>query len=158
VRDLKELMCCKFVFVLILSWSGFGTHYVESEKLDGLVHELSTCDGNFKTVNSIIEAFSSVPTGPLKYSLQGEMRKVIDSCFKYDTVEEIMKALEQNNSEFASGCLKTLGKMSPTAMKVTLKQLRMGKRLSFRKCLEMENRMSYRTLEAVRSGKCVDNS
>lgn len=42
----------------------------------------------------------------------------IDSCFSRDSVEDVLAALERDGSEWAQKTLKTLQRVSPTALKV----------------------------------------
>ena len=71
---------------------------------------------------------------------------IISRCFKFDKLEEIIEALEKENTEWSKKQLDTLMKMSPLSLKVTLKQLRymnpninrMGAKKDFARCFQME--------------------
>lgn len=66
-------------------------------------------------------------------------REQIDRAFDFNTVEEIIAALEQDGSDFASETLKALAEKSPTALKVTLELLRRARgSRSLRECLIRE--------------------
>jgi enoyl-CoA hydratase len=54
-------------------------------------------------------------------------RARIDRLFAFDTMEEIVAALEADGSAFAQDALKTLRRKSPTSLKVTLKLLRQAR-------------------------------
>lgn len=72
--------------------------------------------------------------------------KQINECFSVATVEDILANLEKDGSEWAQGTLKTLAKMSPLSMKVTKKQLDLGRELDLRSCLRMEFRMAVHSV------------
>ena len=67
--------------------------------------------------------------------LSGNIRKAIDSCFAYDNIDSIFAALDTaandtSDAEVASWAQKTkqtISERSPTSVKVTLKQLQLGK-------------------------------
>ena len=66
-------------------------------------------------------------------------REQIDRAFGFNTVEEIIAALEQDGSDFARETLKALADKSPTALKVTLELLRRARgSKSLRECLIRE--------------------
>ncbi|KAI9141069.1 ClpP/crotonase-like domain-containing protein [Paraphysoderma sedebokerense] len=120
--------------------SGVATHYVPSQRLPDLEErlcELETSD--WSVVNAAVEEFTEVPEKSLEL---GQHREVIDRCFGFDTVEEILAALEKevmsNTGDFAQKTLKTLQTMSPSSLKVTLKQIREGKKLDIASCFRME--------------------
>jgi 3-hydroxyisobutyryl-CoA hydrolase len=84
----------------------------------------------------------------MNWSLGGVIGDMIDRCFKFDTIEEILAALEKETaspdakvSAFAAKQLKTLKAMSPTSLKVTLAQLRHGSRMDIASCFRMEYTM-----------------
>lgn len=66
-------------------------------------------------------------------------RARIDRLFAFDTMEEIVAALEADGSAFAQGALKTLARKSPTSLKVALKLLRLARGASsLEECLTRE--------------------
>ncbi|KAF9902309.1 hypothetical protein EC991_005049 [Linnemannia zychae] len=99
-------------------YAGIATHYVSSDRLDALEDRLSKLEtDDFDVINMTIEEFVSGPSHDHKYSLS-EHRNAIDRCFRFNTVEEIITALEKENTTFAEKTLKTLHIMSPTSLKV----------------------------------------
>uniref|UniRef100_A0A3Q2X525 3-hydroxyisobutyryl-CoA hydrolase n=1 Tax=Haplochromis burtoni TaxID=8153 RepID=A0A3Q2X525_HAPBU len=66
----------------------------------------------------------------------------IDRLFSASSVEGIVKNLKTDGSEFAKKQTETLSKMSPTSLKITLKQLQAGAALSLQDVLVMEYRLS----------------
>ncbi|MGE4063996.1 MAG: enoyl-CoA hydratase/isomerase family protein [Rhodospirillaceae bacterium] len=64
--------------------------------------------------------------------------------FDLDSVEAILASLEAENSEWSAEQLKILKTKSPTALKVTFRQIREGANLSFEECMKMEWRIANR--------------
>jgi 3-hydroxyisobutyryl-CoA hydrolase len=121
-------------------YAGVATHYLDSSVLGNLTARLAelvfrdyaTLPERLDLVNKTIAEFSTgLPSQEQEPILvRGQLRNAIDRCFKYNTVEEIIKALENEtkNKEWAQKTLETLTVRSPTSLKVTLRQLRLGKK------------------------------
>lgn len=127
--------------VSVFRFSGIATHFVPSSRLEALESRLAEIDEpNHDLVHTTIEEFAvERDHTPQTYTLHGEQRQIVDECFQYDTVEEIVKALKENGSKFALHTLDTMMKRSPTSLKVTLEHLRKGSKLSVMDCLRMEH-------------------
>jgi enoyl-CoA hydratase len=70
-------------------------------------------------------------------------REEIDAAFRgADSVEEIVARLEASGSEWAARTLKQLRRLSPTALKVTLRALRQGAALPLEQTFPVEYRLS----------------
>lgn len=69
---------------------------------------------------------------------------LIDDVFSAPTVEEIIAKLEASNDPFAKDTLAVLRKMSPLALKITLKALEEGSEQTLAECLQMEYRLTQR--------------
>uniref|UniRef100_A0A8C3YH09 3-hydroxyisobutyryl-CoA hydrolase n=1 Tax=Catagonus wagneri TaxID=51154 RepID=A0A8C3YH09_9CETA len=95
--------------------AGIATHFVDSEK-------------------SKIDQDKS-------FILEEHMDK-INSWFSASTVEEIIENLQQDGSSFALEQLKVINKMSPTSLKITLRQLMEGSSKTLPEVLTMEYRLS----------------
>ena len=125
-------------------WAGYGTHYVEHTQLDGLLEALVTEDWAqaplHEVANRVVATFVSEP-GPAPWS---EHREVIDRCFSKDRVEDILSALAAEGTEWAETTRATLGRMSPTSLKVTLRQLRKCRSLTYPEIIAIEYRLSQR--------------
>jgi 3-hydroxyisobutyryl-CoA hydrolase len=75
----------------------------------------------------------------------GETRNALDFAFRHDRVEEIFKDLESfvnhNDaaiSQWAANTIATLNLRSPTSLKVALKAIRKGKKMTLLEALDME--------------------
>ena len=122
-------------------YAGLATHYVPSGRVDELVSVLSGADWSgdaHAVVDSALARFAHDP-GTLYLATY---RDAIDRCFQFDSVEEIFASLEDEGTDWAIDTLKNLRQMSPTSLKVTLRQMRTGRTLSFDDAMTMEYRMS----------------
>ncbi|KAL4901579.1 hypothetical protein BDW74DRAFT_159743 [Aspergillus multicolor] len=116
-------------------YAGIATHYFDSSVLGNLTTRLSelvfsdhaSLQERLDLVNRTMAEFATgLPEEP---QIRGELRKAIDRSFRFNTVEEIMKSLEQETTykEWAQETLETMSQRSPTSLKVALRQQRIGK-------------------------------
>ena len=131
-------------------YSGIATHYLHSSVLSNVTQRLAELvfpdhvglPERLDMVNKTMAEFSlglpSLQEEPIL--LAGGLRTAIDRCFKFNTVEEIFQALEreQEQKEWAQKTLETLSVRSPTSLKVTLRQLRLGKEWSISETFQRE--------------------
>ncbi|CRG84407.1 hypothetical protein PISL3812_01699 [Talaromyces islandicus] len=123
-------------------YGGIATHYLDSSVLSNLTNRLSelvfrdyaTLDERLSLVNKTINEFSTgLPSKQQEPNPLGDKtREAINRCFQYNTIEEIFAALEKERDDgamkkWAGKTLDTLRARSPTSLKVTLRQLRLGK-------------------------------
>ncbi|WP_342110247.1 enoyl-CoA hydratase/isomerase family protein [Methylobacterium sp. SI9] len=74
-------------------------------------------------------------------------REVIDRCFTFDMVDEILSALAADGSDFAAATRKTLLTKAPTSLVLTLYLLRLGRASpNLEACLEREFHASLAVL------------
>lgn len=124
--------------------SGVATHFVEAEKISELEQELCSLQSpQDSQVQQVLQKYHQqcAIDADKPYSLAPH-RADIDRLFDGATVEEIFQKLEQDGSEWALKQLETLKKMSPTSMKITLRQLTEGAKLKLSDCLSMEYRVA----------------
>lgn len=115
-------------------YAGFADHLVPSDRLDGLVQDLSQA----ADIDSIETAITARAVEPGEGVLSTN-RDVIDATFRFDRVEEIFAALAARHDAFSRETLEVLQKRSPTSLKLTLKLLRLGREsASLIECLERE--------------------
>ncbi|XP_053452658.1 3-hydroxyisobutyryl-CoA hydrolase, mitochondrial isoform X1 [Nycticebus coucang] len=129
--------------------AGIATHFVDSEKLDMLEDDLlalkSPSTANIEAVLETYHTQSKIDQGK-SFILEEHMDK-INSCFSANTVEQIIENLQQDGSSFALEQLKVINKMSPTSLKITLRQLMEGSSKNLQEVLTMEYRLSQACLE-----------
>lgn len=123
--------------------AGIATHYVNSSKIDNLKNKLIEDTRDPK----IILKENTDDLDALKFTLEPNLEK-INLIFAHQSVETIVNALKNDNSEWAQGMLKIINEVSPTGLKITRKEILKGKHLSLDECLIMEHRLAYRCVEA----------
>ncbi|NXE65835.1 HIBCH protein, partial [Calcarius ornatus] len=124
--------------------AGIATHFVESEKLPALEKDLIALKSPSKEkIADLLNSYHMKCTidQEKEFALDEHMEK-INSLFSANSMEEIVKKLKQDGSPFAMKQLETLNKMSPTSLKLTLRQLREGASMSLQEVLRMEYRLS----------------
>jgi enoyl-CoA hydratase len=113
-------------------YAGLATHYVSSAKLPALQTALES-----EAADAALKRFAeSAGEAPLAAE-----RARIDKCFAGATVEAILDALTGEGSEWAQKTRATLLTKSPTSMKISLREVREGAKLSFEDCMRMEFRL-----------------
>ncbi|APG94271.1 enoyl-CoA hydratase/isomerase family protein [Sinorhizobium americanum] len=111
--------------------------FVPSEKIDELIASLVglPSSASAEDVSAAIRAVS----GEAPASALLEHVGLIDRCFAFDTVEEILSALEGDGSDFARETLALLKTRSAISLKLTLSLLRAGREsATLNDCLERE--------------------
>ncbi|KAG2185507.1 hypothetical protein INT44_002300 [Umbelopsis vinacea] len=136
-------------------FAGIATHFVPSSRLEALETRLSEIESSdHDIINTAIEEFAADHDPEVQFSLGGETRKAIDRyvmyshlslrlrCFKFNTVEEIFAALDKEKSEWAAKTKAHMLELSPTSLKITLQQLRIGAKRSIADCFKMEYKLA----------------
>ncbi|NXD85710.1 HIBCH protein, partial [Halcyon senegalensis] len=124
--------------------AGIATHFVESEKIPALEKDLIALKSpSTEDVADLLNSYhvKSKVDQEKQFVLEEHMEK-INSLFSANSMEEIVKKLKQDGSPFAIKQLETISKMSPTSLKLTLRQLREGASMSLQEVLTMEYRLS----------------
>lgn len=135
--------------------AGLATHFVLSEKLEELERQLLNLNtGDESAVRAVIEEFST----DVQIDQESILNKLptIDKCFSAETVEEILKSLESEDStdgnHWIAPVLKSMRRSSPTALKITLRSVREGRKQSLSECLKKEFRLTINILRSVVTG------
>lgn len=120
---------------------GFATHFVPAQNIPDLTDTLTKLpQGDARAlVDRAIDDFSTEAPGASELAPN---RDKIDACFSFDRVEDIFAALEKDGSPFAQETQKAMRGMSPTSLKIALRQIRLGARMPFAQVMEMEYRLS----------------
>ncbi|KAJ5945704.1 3-hydroxyisobutyryl-CoA hydrolase [Penicillium verhagenii] len=133
--------------------AGIATHYLHSSVLGSVTQRLSelvfpdnvALPERLDTVNKTMAEFSvGIPLDESRI-LAGHNRRSIDRCFGFDTIEEIFLALEkekETNEKWAKETLETLSSRSPTSLKVTLRQMRVGKKWDIAETFKREHQIA----------------
>ncbi len=93
------------------------------------------------------KASDKVPSPALAGTLSPRERDVIARCFSFDTAEEIIAAVTAESSPWSETTLTALKRASPTSLKVTLRQMRLGRELGFDQAIDLEFELTRRFLE-----------
>lgn len=127
-------------------YAGIATHFISSKHLDECIAALAEAElpgDATHTVNHILKKFTIKPDEPPL----AQHRSLIDACFSYDTVEAILEQLRNHvTHEWCQMTADVIASKSPTSLKITLKELRLGKNLDFDACMQMEYTMTQHFL------------
>lgn len=126
-------------------YTGIATDFAPSDQHPMIVNRLVDDAQNFEQVGEIIDSLTGL-TGDSDLQKRQEL---IDQAFAEPKVQGMLALLELDNSEWAKKQLKILGSKSPTALKVTARQMIEGKDLDFRSCMQLELGLSMKFIEAV---------
>ncbi|KNC79694.1 hypothetical protein SARC_07921 [Sphaeroforma arctica JP610] len=121
--------------------AGLATHYVPKDQLTDLTADLVSVE-NEEDVEVVLNKYHVTPDTP--FSLDAHLND-IDRCFAGDKAEDML-ALLNDSGEWGRKNAKTIEKMSPTSVKVTIRQLRNGAGLSLDGDLQMELRICAETM------------
>ena len=123
---------------------GFATHFVPAASirtLIGTLMELKWGRGKkpHEEVTKLIGQFAIAAPGDSEIAPH---RAMIDRAFGFDHVGDIINELQRARGDWARETLKTMLSMSPTSLKIALRQIRLGAKLSFADVMTMEYRLS----------------
>ncbi|MCA0202514.1 MAG: enoyl-CoA hydratase/isomerase family protein [Proteobacteria bacterium] len=120
---------------------GLAEALVPHDRLDELETKLaSDAVGDLDEISYLIAQFAE----PVKSAPISTDRTAISRHFDLGSVEAIIASLENEGGEWGAEQAKILRTKSPTAMKVTFRQIREGANLSFEDCMKMEWRIANR--------------
>lgn len=124
--DINDALYCKLVDA-----------YVPQAKLEQLFNKLLTIDLLEQAAANIDSVVNEFKENPGAASLK-EHRAVIEECFGYDDAIQVIRALETLDTDWSVSQAALLHKRSPTSLKATIKQLKLGSILSLKECMTME--------------------
>ncbi|MEE1769500.1 enoyl-CoA hydratase/isomerase family protein [Streptomyces sp. JV185] len=117
---------------------GLADHFVPSQRLTELTAALAGCDTAAGIEETVRRYAAPAPDGEL-----AAHREWIDSCYRADSVEDIVDRLDSTGVPAAKQAAATILSKSPTALKVTLSALRRARGLgSLEAVLDQEYRTS----------------
>ncbi|EME30500.1 3-hydroxyisobutyryl-CoA hydrolase, mitochondrial [Galdieria sulphuraria] len=127
--------------------AGIATHYVPSHRLSDMLRCLEESDtSSLHAVNSIIGDFEGQPMDGEETSEFVKQWPVINRCFAWKRVEEVIQALKKEATEtqnqFAEEALQLILKASPTSLKVTLESIEQASQMTLKQTLQKDFRMS----------------
>ncbi len=125
-------------------YAGLADRYLPPDamlRLDGALDSLAWSDDGrvdlVRALDALVAAPTAASTPPLAL-----VRSAIDAHFSKSTVSQIIESLRSESrpdyAEWAGQTLKIMSARSPTMMRVTLRQLQVGRALSLADCFRME--------------------
>jgi len=121
-----------------LLYSGIATHFVPAAHWEMLIDRLAAGDAPAAALAGL--------TGVARTPDLAEFLETIDRCFAHGSVEAIIAALDEDESAWGPLAATTIRMRSPTSLKISHRELREGRSLSFDDCLRMEFRMVSRVM------------
>jgi enoyl-CoA hydratase len=123
---------------------GFATQYVPAANLPDLLKALAAIkwDARKKPRDQVTKVIDDASAQPPGESEIAPFRARIDECFAFDRVEQIFESLRKDGGAWAEETLKILHAMSPTSLKIALRQIRLGAHMPFAQVMTMEYRLS----------------
>lgn len=124
-----------------------ATHFIPSKRLDAMMHHLASLGTSNKAkIKQEMNKFSeNLPSNDRLSTLsdisQSEKHALVEHCFKYNTVGEIINALDKEGSRFSLAAKDKILSGSPLAVKLTLELLRKASHLSFKECALLERKL-----------------
>lgn len=123
-------------------WLGYATQHVPSSQLEPVVDALAAADwasdAPHAVASRVLSGFhSEAGDSPLRARSDDILR-----CFSAERVEDILAALDAEDSDWARETHATLLRMCPTSLKVTLRQLRVCRSLPYDAVATIEYRLS----------------
>ncbi len=119
-------------------YAGIATHYVPSDRQEALLQELSAHGDAERALHSLAIEKSPAPLA--------DRQEKINRLFAGASLEAILMALDRENDDWCAELAKTIRRKSPTALKITHRQLREGLALDFRDCMKLEYRLTCRVM------------
>jgi enoyl-CoA hydratase len=129
-------------------YCGFATHFVPHERVEELIAALRGAER--RQLEAALSRFAAAP-GP---SPLAALRPAIDRCFAGDTIEDVLGALDAEaaaGGEWAGWAGETRDALlakSPTSLKITLRQLQIGREYDLERALALEYRLTQHVMAA----------
>jgi enoyl-CoA hydratase len=135
-------------------YCGFATHVVAQDRVEALLTALAAiaweAGAEFRQVDALFDEYAGDP-GPAPLAT---LRPAIDRCFAGETIEAILAALaaeaaaEGPDASWAAQTRAGLLAKSPTSLKVTLRQLIVGRDYDVEQALQLEYRLTQHFMAA----------
>lgn len=127
-------------------YAGIATHFCPSDKLaeaEASVRALGERASDVQAVSDAITAAAGGAKPDDSKAVLAANAPALERCFGLSlSAEEMLSRLEAEGTEFASGALKKIRRMSPTSVKVSLEAIRRHQATPLKEALVTEYRMS----------------
>jgi enoyl-CoA hydratase/carnithine racemase len=121
-------------------------HIVETEVFPDILQSLAAASLQQHPDATVAEILNRVSKQGEKSQLM-EKTATIEACFSKMLLEDIMQALQHFPDAWCQQVAALLLTKSPTSLRVTLRQLQMGGRLSFDDCMQLEYALTCRFIQ-----------
>jgi enoyl-CoA hydratase len=127
-------------------YCGFATHYVPHERIADLTAALAALDWSAANRAPQVEAAIARFAGDAGAARLRALQAEIDRCFGGGSVEAIVTALRQERAAWAEEALASIARASPISLKITFRQLMLGRGMSVEEALTLEYRMTQHVM------------
>lgn len=127
--------------------AGVATHYVSSDQratLEKELLDLALGGRAHAAVEALLDEFSGDPGDAHVNQIRPALKRLFAGP---ETFDGFYASLKEDGHDVAKDMLRILGRMSPTALKLTFEQLRRGRALDFDDVMRMEFRIVRRVME-----------
>jgi enoyl-CoA hydratase len=134
-------------------YCGFATHFVKQAEVAALLRELAGA-ARAGDWNDRVEACLGRFAVDLRPAPLAALQPAIDRCFGWDSIEAILDALAAeaaaggDNAAWAEETRSGLLTKSPTSLKITLRQLMLGRDFDLEAALSLEYRLTQHVMAA----------
>jgi len=125
---------------------GFATCFVPSDKLGALTDALAATDWRAGGARAQADAALAPFTAAPGEAVLAALRPDIDRAFAGASVEAIRTALGRETADWAREARKSMDRASPLSLKLTFRQLQLGKGMSVEQALMLEYRMTQHAM------------
>jgi enoyl-CoA hydratase len=133
-------------------YCGFATHFVAQERIADLVAALARIPWRSGDEQRQLERLLGDFAGNPGLAPLAAQQEAIDRCFAAETVEAILDSLAREaaakgpDAEWAAQTRETLLTKSPTSLKITLRQLIVGRGFALEEALALEYRLTQHVM------------
>jgi enoyl-CoA hydratase/carnithine racemase len=127
-------------------YCGFATHYVPHARLGELTAALARLDWTKGEPAQQVEAAIAQFAADAGEARLPALQAAIDRCFSSGSVEAIVAALRQERAPWAAEALAAIARASPISLKITFRQLMLGRGMSVEEALTLEYRMTQHVM------------
>ncbi|MDE2165476.1 MAG: enoyl-CoA hydratase/isomerase family protein [Alphaproteobacteria bacterium] len=127
-------------------YCSLATHYVPSDRLPALLDALAAAEWRAPDAGAQVDAALARFASAAGAAELGNLRGEIDRVFSAPSVEAIVAALETEKADWAKEARTAIARASPLSLKITFRQLQIGKGISVPAALALEYRLTQHIL------------
>ncbi|MEM9496168.1 MAG: enoyl-CoA hydratase/isomerase family protein [Pseudomonadota bacterium] len=126
--------------------AGIATHYTKPEKyaaLEAALLETPLSDKPHADIETVLDVYAGDPGHAEINDKRGDIARIFENR---GALDEIFSVLASDTSDLAKEIGETLARMSPTSLRLTFEQMRLGHERDFDDTMKMEFRMVRRVM------------